>query len=416
MITLPDFPKDIVYDPYNQTINRDPHALWKRMRDEAPLYYNEQYDFYALSRFDDVHSALQNTVDYTSEYGTLIETIDGVIAGKIPRFGQDNMGMMIFTDPPAHDVLRRLVTQHFSPRAVGQYELRARELASQLLDKFVGESTFDIVDEVIRPIPPMMVGEIIGVPEADQAHLGTLVDDALTYDPESGPDEIEDGLRKGKDSHRKIAEYMAMLVKQRQQKPQNDLVTLLAQAELDFGEGKRILDIQELIGFLMLLQSAGSETTARALGWAMLLLARHPEQRQKLIDDPRKIRGAVEEILRYEAPSPIQARMVNNDVVWHGVTIPSGSKIALLNGSAVRDDRFFPDADNFDVDRQIPRHVSFGIGTHVCLGAALARLEIRVVIEEILKRFPRWEVDESRVEMVCTTTVRGPSKVPITVS
>jgi cytochrome P450 len=191
---------------------------------------------------------------------------------------------------------------------------------------------------------------------------------------------------------------------------------LLLDIEVKRPDGSsRALEAGEVESFCFLLQSAGSETTARLLGWSAVLLARHPEQRAKLVDEPALIPNAVEELLRYEAPSPIQARLVTRDVELHGVTVPAGSKMALLNGAAGRDARAYDDPDRFDVERSIDRHLSFGYSTHFCLGAALARLEARVIIDELLARYPQWAVDESRVEMVHTTTVRGPAHVPLQV-
>ncbi len=418
MPTRPVVPKDLVYDPYDPEIDKDPYKVWKRLRDEAPLYYNEQYDFYALSRYEDVHHGLQNWQDYSSARGTLIELIKtGPEGGINNEYGEGNLGMMIFSDPPGHDVARRLVQDRFSPKAIQAFEDRCRYLVRHFLDQVEGKSEFDLADDIIRPIPPMMVGHILGVPEEDQASLGRLVDLSLAYDPEKGVNEIKDGVRVGNEHHIAIAKYIGELVAKRAADPKDDLVTLLITSEVEMPDGrKRRLDIREVISFFMLLQSAGSETTARALSWAGVLLSRHPEQRQKLIDDPSKIPNAVEELLRYEPPTPIQARYVTRDVEWHGVTVPADSRIAFLNGSAGRDERQYENPDLFDVDRKRPlRHLSFGFGTHICLGASLARLEMRVVLEELLKRYPEWHVDESKVKLVLTTTVRGPATVPVTV-
>ncbi len=418
MTTRPHVPEGIVYDPYDPEIDKDPYKVWKRMRNEAPLYYNEQYDFYALSRYDDVYNSLLNWQDYSSARGTVLElmNMNADPAASGVSYGDGNLGMMIFTDPPGHDIARRLVSGNFTPKAVQAFENRARKLCQHFFEQVEGKSEFDLVNDIIRPIPPMMVGEILGVPEQDQAHLGRLVDQSLAYDPNAEPVKIENGVRKGSQSHMEIAGYLAKLVAERSANPKDDMISQLVQAEVKLDDGTvRKLDVREVISFFMLLQGAGSETTARALAWAGVLLARNPEQRQKLVDDPSKIRNAVEELIRYEAPSPIQARYVTRDVEWYGVTVPKGSKIALLNGSAGRDERQFTDPDKFDVERKIPRHLSFGFGTHVCLGASLARLEMRVVIEELLQRYPTWEVDESKIELVHTTTVRGPATVPLRV-
>jgi cytochrome P450 len=208
--------------------------------------------------------------------------------------------------------------------------------------------------------------------------------------------------------------YMEAMVEDRRRAPQDDMVSDLVAAEITREDGtRRRLDHREVMAFFTLLELAGSETTARLLGWAGVLLARHPEQRAALVADPGLIPNAVEELLRYEPPSPIQARFVTRAVEWHGETIPANSRIALLTGSAGRDEREYPEPDRFDVQRAFDRHVTFGYGIHFCLGASLARLEAEVVIEETLARIPEWDVDERRVELVRTSTVRGPAHVPI---
>lgn len=412
MNSKPDVPQDLVFDPYDRVVSKAPYDIWKRLRDEAPLYYNEQYDFYALSRYDDVYNALQNWQDYSSARGTVLEIIQTGPDASNAIYGDGSLGMMIFTDPPNHDIARNLVNQRFSPRAVQQFEDRARNLCQHFFAQVEGRGEFDLVNEVIRPIPPMMIGHILGIPEEDQERLGHLVDDMLAFDPEVEPDP-----KAAEEGYSALSDYIGKLVAERRANPGDDMFTMLINAEVKLDDGTiRKLDVPELIHFFMLLESAGSETTARALAWAGVLLARHPEQRKKLVDDPGKIRNAVEELVRYEAPSPIQARYVTKDVEWYGVTVPRDSKIALLNGSAGRDERQYKDADTFDVERQFARHLSFGFGTHVCLGASLARLEMRVVLEELLKRYPEWYVDESRIEMVHTTTVRGPGAVYCQVS
>jgi len=418
MTTRPDVPQDLVYDPYDYKIDQDPYPVWKRMRDEAPLYYNEQYDFYALSRYEDVYDSLLNWEDYSSARGTVLEIMKSGPIEPGEFYGDGNLGMMIFSDPPGHDIARRLVNQNFSPRAVAEFEGRARKLCRHFFDQVEGKPEFDLVNDVIRPIPPMMIGHILGVPEEDQAYLGRLVDESLAFDPSADSSGREDRMsEKSPGSMEGVGEYLGKLISERQAKPQNDMITMLLNSEVHLEDGTvRKLDLHEVIGFFMLLQGAGSETTARALAWAGVLLARHPGERKKLVDEPAKIRNAVEELIRYEAPTPIQARLVSRDVEWYGVTVPEGSKIALLNGAAGRDERQYPDPDRFDVERQISRHLSFGFGIHVCLGASLARLEMRVVIEELLKRYPEWHVDESKIELVHTTTVRGPSTVPVSVA
>jgi cytochrome P450 len=213
-----------------------------------------------------------------------------------------------------------------------------------------------------------------------------------------------------------ISPYIEELVNERRRAPQDDLLSELLAADLERRDGShRKLDHREVMAFFTLLEFAGSETTARLLGWMAVLFARHPEQRALLVAQRDLIPNAVEELLRYEPPSPIQARFVTRAAEWHGQTLPARSKVALLTGSAGRDEREFANADRFDVTRAFVRHVSLGFGAHYCLGAHLARLEARVAIEETLTRFPTWDVDEREVELVHTSTVRGPVHVPIRV-
>jgi cytochrome P450 len=397
---------ELRYDPYDEAIDADPHPVWKRLRDEAPLYRNDEHDFYALSRYDDVLRASLDWQTYSSARGTLIELID---TSRPPDTddAEGGFGMMIFMDPPPHDRLRRLVSRAFTPRRVAALEARARELCTQLLTPLLDRQEFDYLDDFAARIPSTLIGALLGVPEADQDQLRRWADLMLRYEPEGISTEKAEGL-----AH--LQAYMAEMVEDRRRASRDDMVSDLLAAEITLDDGStRQLEHHEVMAFFTLLHIAGSETTARLLGWAAVLLARHPDQRVTLVRDRSIIPNAVEELLRYEAPSPIQARYVRHDVEWHGKVVPAGSKLALLTGSAGRDERKYPDADRFDVERELDTHVTLGYGIHYCLGANLARLEARVVLEETLARLPEWHVDESRVELVRTTTVRGPSRVPV---
>ena len=400
---------DLSYDPYDEAIDADPHPIWRRLRDEAPLYRNDRFDFWALSRFDDVLAASADWRTYSSARGTVLEGMDLSPDAPQPREDPEaGFGMMIFMDPPPHDLLRRLVNRAFTPRRVAEREGRVRELCAELLDPRLDTAGFDYVEDVAAKIPTMIIGDLLGVSKADQDQLRIWGDAMLRYE-EGGIS--EEKAQAGAD----FSAYLAQVIEERAAEPRDDMTSDLLAAEIEIGDGRtRRLDHTEAQGFVALLELAGSETTARLLGWAAVLLARHPDERAKLVADPSLIPNAVEELLRYEAPSPIQARYVTEDVSWHGQTVPKGSKMALLTGSAGRDDRQYPDADRFDVTRHFDRHVSFGYGVHYCLGANLARLEAKVVLEETLRRIPEWSVDEDRVQMVRTSTVRGPAHVPVT--
>jgi cytochrome P450 len=415
--TRPDLPDDLVYDPYDYEIDHFPHPVWKRLRDEAPLYHNERHGFYALSRYADVLAGLTDWHTYSSARGTVLELIEpGPL--RDAEHGAMNLGSMIFSDPPSHDIARSLVNRSFTPRAVSHLEARIRTICEEQFGAVAGDDEFDFLGDVAAPIPAMIIGELLGVPADDQAELGRWADMVMHYDPDAETGDTIKGVMQDSpirlEGADKMSRYFVDLLRERRARPTDDMVSRLLQLEVTLPDGTtRPLQDHELVGFFFLLQSAGSETTARLLGWSAVLLARHPEQRQRLLDDPSLVPNAVEELLRYEAPSPIQARLVTEDVEWYGVTVPAGSKMALLNGSAGRDEREYPDPDVFDVGRHMDRHMTFGYSIHFCLGAALARLEGRVIIDELLRRHPSWTVDESRVEMVHTTTVRGPAHVPV---
>ncbi|MBV8950441.1 MAG: cytochrome P450 [Actinobacteria bacterium] len=397
---------DLYYDPYDPAIDADPHPVWKRMRDEAPVYYNERHDFFALSRYDDVNQALADSRTFSSARGIVVEMIDTTPSD---HDHDEPMArpMMIMMDPPRHDRLRKLVSRAFTPRRVGLLEARTRELCAQTLDPHVGGGTFDYVEECGAKIPGMIIGALMGVPVDDQNELRIWIDHMMRYDPEHADPRTAA-------AYTKIEAYLQALVAERRRQPRDDMVSDLLEVSVELDDGSTSkLSHEEIMGFTQLLLIAGNETTARLIGWTGLLLARHPDQRALLHENPDLVPNAIEEILRFEAPSPIQGRMTRHDVTFHGTTIPAFSRVALLNGSADRDERHFDEPDRFDVRRHIDRHLAFGYGIHFCIGAALARLEGRVVLEETLARFPHWSVDEAGMELVRTSTVRGPAHLPM---
>jgi cytochrome P450 len=390
------------YDPYDYEIDANAHAVWKRLRDEAPLYRNDRHDFWALSRFHDVLEASVDVETFSSAEGTVLDLI-GQIQAPYP---------MIFRDPPEHTQLRKLVSRAFSPRRIADLEAQVRAIAARYLDRHVGSGGFDYVDDFGANLPMMVIGAMLGVPEADHDQIRHWSDEALHREP--GETEADAGKRVV-ETRRKLFGYFAKYLQERRASPRDDMMTDLIEAELrlDDGSTRRLTDL-ELLVFINLLSAAGNETVARLLGWTGATLARFPAERRRLVDDPSLVPNAVEELLRYEAPSPVQARVVTRDVVRHGQTVPAGAKMLLLTGSAGRDEREYADPDRFDVGRKLERHVTFGYGIHFCLGASLARLEGRVAIEETLRRFPEWDVDWARAEMVHTSTVRGYARLPVT--
>jgi cytochrome P450 len=396
----------VYYDPYNYEIDCDPYPTWQRLRDEAPVYYNEKFDFWALSRYDDVLEGLLDTETFSSAHGSQLNMLQ-------PE--PYDIPMMIMKDPPEHTRLRKLVSRAFTPRRIGELETKVAELANEFLDGFEGKSEFDFIAGFAGLLPPTVILSLIGYPEGHAAEFRALADSTLHVDEgESAADVQLDQRSIAGDGSLSASAFAIIpeLVEERLQDPQDDLISDLVRSEITEHDGTtRKLTMAEIVGFVQLLGLAGTETVARLLGFAAVTLARNPDQRQLLVDDPSLLVNGVEELLRYEAPSPVQARWVTRDVEVRGVTIPGGSKMGLLNASANRDERHFPDAARFDVKRDIDRHLTLGYGTHFCIGAAVARLETRVALRETLKRFPEWSVDESRIEHVHTASVRGYSSV-----
>lgn len=402
---------DLYYDPYDYAIDADPYPVWKRLRDEAPVYENERHGFFALSRYDDVLRGLLDNETFQSSHGIVLEMIEDE--------PYENLPMMIMMDPPRHTRLRKLVSRAFTPRRIADLERKIVAECDELLDAVDGEDEFDYVGRFAGILPPTIILSLVGYPEGHAQEFRALADKSLHIEEGST---MQGGGEQGRvlvDEQGGIANeafaILPELMAQRRADPQDDLITALVFAEIEEDGETRTLTLEEIVAFVQLLASAGTETVARLLGFAAVTLARCPDQRQLLVDDPGLIPNAIEELLRYEAPSPIQGRWVARDVEFHGTVIPRGSRLALLNGSGDRDERHFEDPDTFDVRRAIDRHLAFGYGTHFCIGAALARLEGRVALAQTLQRFPTWEVDESGIERVHTSTVRGYTSVPMRV-
>ena len=388
------------WDPYTAAFQKAPYDAWRRLRDDAPVYRNDRYNFYALSRFEDVLSASLDTETFSSAYGITLDSIPQ--APPIP--------MMIMMDPPQHDLMRKVVNRVYTPRRVGEMERRIRELCGEYLDPFVGAGGFDYVADFGARLPVMVISTLLGFPEEDHDQLREWSD--LILHREDGHEGFAQGAL---DVLTETHTYYYEILRQRRASPQDDFISALCEAELTELDGTiRKLDDMEVLGMIGLISNAGNETVARMLGWTSMVLCDFEDQRALLVQDPSLIAAAIEELLRFESPSPIQSRYVTRDVEMHGTVIPGGSTLAMLTGSAGRDERQYPDADQFIVHRESARHLSLGYGAHFCLGAALARLEGRVALEETLARFPTWNVDHAAVTYVATNTVRGPASVPFT--
>ncbi len=391
---------DVAYDPYDIEINADPYPVFRRLREEAPLYRNDAHDFYALSRFADVEPGLKDSRTYISGRGAILELIRANI--EMPS------GVIIFEDPPIHTVHRSLLSRVFTPKRMNALEPQIREFCAKSLDPLVGAGGFDFVGDLGAQMPMRVIGMLLGIPEQDQEAIRDQSDAALRTKPGEPMAISQDQLATGA----AFAEYIDW----RADHPSDDLMTQLLQAEFEDETGTtRRLTREEVLTYVNVVAGAGNETTTRLIGWAGTVLADHPDQRRELVEDRSLIPNAIEELLRYEPPAPHVARYVARDVEHYGQIVPEGSVMMFLVGAANRDDRRFPDGDRFDIHREVGQHLTFGFGIHFCLGAALARLEGRIALEEVLGRFPEWEVDRANARMSPTSTVRGWETLPVTV-
>jgi cytochrome P450 len=393
---------EVYYDPYDFEIDADPYPVWRRLREERPLYYNEKYDFYALSRFEDVERGLIDWKTYISGKGSVLEIIKSGM--EMPP------GQFIFEDPPEHDLHRGLLSRVFTPRKVSAIEPKVREFCARSLDPLVGTGGFDFIGDLGAQMPMRTIGMLLGIPESDQEAIRDRIDEGLRLHDPSMPGAPPDATGTWLNEFGGYLDWRA-------EHPSDDLMSELIQAEFEDETGtSRRLSRDEILGYIGLLAGAGNETTTRLIGWTGKLLAEHPDQRKAIVEDRSLLPNAIEEILRFEPPSPVQARYVTRDIELHGQAVPAGSVMLMLNAAANRDERKFEDPDRLDIRRKIGHHLTFGYGIHFCLGAALARLEGRIALDEVLKRFPTWEVDWDRAVQARTSTVRGWERLPVVVT
>lgn len=396
-----DAASDIYFDPYNVEINADPYPAFARLREEAPLYYNEQFDFYALSRFADVNKALIDHETFSSARGAIIELIKANI--DIPS------GALIFEDPPIHTTHRKLLARMFTPRKIAALEPKIRQYCAQALDPLVGTGKIDFITDFGAIMPMRVISALLGIPEDDQEMIRDHGNEQMRTEAGKPMKAASEGLIDGS--------IFETYIDWRKDNPSDDIMTDLLNVEFTDEHGvTRKLTREELLIYINVVAGAGNETTTRLIGWAAKVLAEHPDQRRQLVENPALIPQAIEELLRFEPPAPHVARYVTRDVEYYGQTVPEGSAMMMLIGAAVRDSRQFPpDGEVFDIHREQRQHLAFSVGTHFCLGSALARLEGRIALEEMLKRFPEWEVDLPNAKLSPTSTVRGWDSMPASI-
>jgi cytochrome P450 len=386
------------FNPYSYEFHDDPFPVYRRLREEAPCYHDDELGFWALSRYDDVVRALHDPDTFCSRFGITLE--DG-----------NPLPMLLTTDPPEHTALRRLVSRAFTPRRVADLEPAIRALSARYLEHLRESASPDLIVEYAAPLPMDVISRLLGVPDGDQEMLRGW-SDALLHRDEGDMDVTPAGI----DAAYQLYKYFSAFVAERRTDPAAgrpgavDLTAALVAAESD---GEHLTDDQ-VVGFLFLLIIAGNETTTKLLGNCLLAMQRFPAEKAKVVGDPGRIPDAIEEILRFEGSTQVMARTLKRATSLHGREMSEGDKVLLLLGSGNRDERVWDRADVYDIDRAWPtHHLAFGHGIHVCLGAALARLEMRVSLEEFLGRHPDYEIDEDTLERVHSGNVRGYSRMPI---
>ncbi|GFG63947.1 cytochrome P450 monooxygenase [Mycobacterium kubicae] len=392
---------EVYYDPYDVNITADPYPTFARLRDEAPLYYNERYNFWAISRHADVEKALSDWETFSNTRSDILELVQS-------KFDMPP-GVMMFEDPPTHTMLRGVMSRVFTPRRMAAIEDQIRAYCVRCLDPLVGTDGFDIIAELASMMPMRVIGMLLGIPEADQIGVRDANDANLRTKPGTpmkvaDPDAIADG--------RIYAEY----VDWRAKNPSDDLMTALLNVEFEDENGvTRKLTRKEVLHYTQVVAGAGNETTGRLIGWLAKVLAEHPHQRREVAQDRSLLTRAVDETLRFEPTGPHVARYTIRDFEAYGTTVPAGSAILLLFGAANRDPLRYNDPDTFNLHRDNISHLTFGKGVHYCLGANLARLEGRVALDELLNRWPDWDVDYDSLKLAPTSTVRGWERLRIVV-
>jgi cytochrome P450 len=387
----------VEFNPYAYETHEDPYPVYRRLRDEAPLYRNEDLGFWALSRHADVLAAFKDVERFSNRHGVSVDA-------DAFHDGADATMSFLAMDPPRHTRMRSLVSRGFTPRRVSALEPRVREIAIRHVEGFVERGACDFVADFAGKLPMDVISEMIGVPEEDRATLRKWAD--LVVHREEGNEGLPASTL---EAAARMLDYLVEMLADRRQHRRNDLTGALIEAEID---GDRLTD-HEIIGFLFLMSIAGNETTTKLLANAVYWLWRNPSERDKVRADPGLIPRWVEETLRYDNSTQALARLVARDVEIHGQRLREGDKLVLLVGSANRDERVFEDPDRFDILRDTSALVSFGQGNHFCLGAALARLEGRVALEEVQRRFPDFEIDPGGIERVHSVNVRGFAALPV---
>jgi len=392
-------PGELVYNPYAFAVHDDPYAVYARLRGEAPAYWNPDLRFWALSRFGDVLEAFRDFGTFSSTGGVALESRRDRSRER-PAFEQ-----LIEMDPPDHTVFRQLLSRVFTVRRMSEMEDEVRRIVSGYVDAVVELGEADLVADITSPFPMDVISAVLGISEADRPFLRRVSDQILVREDGSMqmPREALEGMFE-------MLDYFQDDLDRRSTTGDEGLISDLIVLEVD----GRALTEAELLGFCVLLVIAGHETTTKMVSNGIEILSRHPDQRDELVADPGLTPGAVEEVLRFHNSTQYMHRTLTRDHEMHGGQMSEGDSVLLLIGAANHDEREFgPTAEEFDIHRRPERHLAFGYGAHFCLGAALARLEGRVALEEIHRRLPDYEVDHDAKVRFHSSNVTGWAKLPI---
>jgi cytochrome P450 len=390
----------VYFDPYDVDINADPYPTYARLREEAPIYYNDRYDFWTLSRHEDVQKGLANWQVFSSTRSDILDIMKAGI--ELPP------GVVMFEDPPVHTTHRGLLSRVFTPRRMAELEDQVRRFCVRCLDPLVGSDGFDVIEELASMLPMRVIGMLLGIPEQDQVAVRTKTDVNLRTKPGKPMVIVEEAVANG--------DMFADYIDWRAEHPSDDLMTMLLNAEFEDDNGQtRKLARHEVLTYTSVLAGAGNETTGRLIGWLAKVLAEHPDQRRAVHEDRSLIPAVIDETLRFEPTGHATARYATQDIEYYGTSVPAGSAVLLLLASANRDPRRYDAADHYDIRRKDIQHLTFGYGLHFCLGSHLARLEGRIALDEILNRWAEWDVDYGGMRLAPTSTVRGWDRMPIVI-
>jgi cytochrome P450 len=390
----------VYFDPYDVDINADPYPTYARLLEEAPIYHNDRYDFWTLSRHEDVQKALVNWQVFSSTRSDILDIMKAGI--ELPQ------GVVMFEDPPVHTTHRGLLSRVFTPRRMAELEDQVRRYCVRCLDPLVGSAGFDVIAELASMLPMRVIGILLGIPEQDQVAVRTKTDVNLRTKPGQPMVIVEEAVANG--------DMFADYIDWRAEHPSDDLMTILLNAEFEDEHGQtRKLSRREVLTYTSVLAGAGNETTGRLIGWLAKVLAEHPDQRRAVYEDRSLVPGVIDETLRFEPTGHATARFATEDIEYYGTSVPAGSAVLLLLAAANRDPRRYEAADVYDIRRKDIQHLTFGYGLHFCLGSHLARLEGRVALDEILNRWAEWDVDYSGMRLAPTSTVRGWDRMPIVI-